>query len=316
MSGGRPAGVEMRSFGEQLKEARETRGVSLDAVAKATRIPLRHLEAIERSDLEGLPRGPFGQGYIKAYAGFLGISPEPMLKGYHAQERQRGLGPSESQRRTLEELSQFVLHRPPPQQRGLLTARWTWTALALAALGILGTAGWLLVGGEAPKAALAPSPPPAAQSPGDTDAAPEALDAPVAPEPTPEAARAPERPAEVPAPTNNPPNPDLAVSHSGVGTGVESLRLVGRADRFVEGTTVSFWTRVLGGRPGDLIHHIWIHEGQVIMRANLEIGGSHWRTFSRRELPPGSAGQWAAEARSPDGRVLARVEFLCVSIDQ
>jgi cytoskeletal protein RodZ len=303
----------MRSFGDQLKEARETRGVSLDAVAKATRIPLRHLEAIERSDLEGLPRGPFGQGYIKAYAGFLGISPEPMLKAYHAQERQRGLGPSESQRRTLEELSQFVLHRPPPHQRGLLTARRTWTALGLAALGILGTAGWLLMGREAPEVGLPPSPPPAAQNPSEPDAAPEAPEARVAPDPTPEATRAPDRPAEVPTPTNNPPNPDLEVSHSGVGTGVESHRLVGRADGFEEGTTVSFWTRVLGGRPGDVIHHFWIHEGQVIMRADLEIGGSHWRTFSRRELPPGSAGRWATEARSPDGRVLARVEFLCLS---
>jgi hypothetical protein len=101
-----------------------------------------------------------------------------------------------------------------------------------------------------------------------------------------------------------------------VGTGVESHRLVGRADRFVEGTTVYFWTRVLGGRPGEVIHHSWIYEGRVIMRADLEIGGSHWRTFSRRELPPGSAGRWATEARSPDGRILAREEFLCLPDDQ
>jgi hypothetical protein len=291
--------------------------VSLDAVAKTTRIPLRHLEAIERSDLDGLPRGPFGQGYTKAYAGFLGIDPEPILEAYRAQVHQRGLDPSESQRRTLEELSQFVLHKPAPQPRGLLSAGRKWAALALAALGTLGTAGWLLVGGEAPEAGPAPSPLPAVQSPAEPDVAPAPLEAQGAPEPTPKPeAATPENPVEIAVPTVVPPSPDLRVSHSGVGTGVEGRRLVGRADRFVEGTTVAFWTRVLGGRPGERIHHFWVHEGQVIMRAELEIGGSHWRTFSRRELPPGSAGRWATEARSPDGRVLARVEFDCVVEDR
>jgi cytoskeletal protein RodZ len=306
----------MRPFGDQLKEARVAGGVSLDAVARATRIPLRHLEAIERNDLEGLPRGPFGQGYIRAYAGFLGIQPEPILAAYRALEHQRGLGPSESQRRTLEELSQFVLHRSGSQRREQLWARGKWVALGVVALGILGTAGWLLVGGDAREAVPAPVPPPAGRSPVETEATSEALDVQTAPEPTPAAAPASQIPAGTPAPAVVPPSPDLRVSHSGVGTGVESHRLVGRADRFVEGTTVSFWTRVLGGRPGEVIHHFWIYEGQVIMRADLEIGGSHWRTFSRRELPPGSTGRWATEARSPDGRILAREEFLCLPADR
>jgi nucleotide-binding universal stress UspA family protein len=94
---------------------------------------------------------------------------------------------------------------------------------------------------------------------------------------------------------------------------VESRRLVGRADRFVEGAEVSFWTRVLGGRPGDEIRHFWFHEGRVAMRADLAIGGSHWRTHSRLELPRGATGTWTVEARDLDGRILAREEFLCVS---
>jgi hypothetical protein len=62
-----------------------------------------------------------------------------------------------------------------------------------------------------------------------------------------------------------------------------------------------------------VIHHFWIHEGREVTRADLEIGGSHWRTQSRLVLPEGSTGRWAAEARGPDGRVLAREEFLCFS---
>jgi hypothetical protein len=122
----------------------------------------------------------------------------------------------------------------------------------------------------------------------------------VAPQGTPE-------PREV-----DPPPAELEVTHSGVGTGVESSRLVGRAERFTEGTPVVFWTRVLGGRPGDIVRHVWLHEGQRVGFADLQLGGFHWRTYSRRDLPEGATGRWVVEARSPDGDLLAREEFLCV----
>jgi cytoskeleton protein RodZ len=291
----------MMAFGDQLKEARKAQGVSLEAVAEATRIIPRHLAALERSDLEGLPRGPFGRGYVRAYAEFLGIDPQPVLEAYHSQERQHGLGPSATQRRTVEELSQLMRERSRAQRRGL-TAALGGGALVLVALGVLGTGGWLLIGREAP----APSPP-AAEA---TVERPEAGAAPVS---APAETRTLEQPRAAPSPVARTPNPELRVSHSGVGTAVEDRRLVGRADRFVEGTAVSFWTRVLGGRSGDEIRHFWFHEGRVAMRADLAIGGSHWRTHSRLELPRGSTGPWTVEARDLAGRILAREEFLCVS---
>jgi hypothetical protein len=104
---------------------------------------------------------------------------------------------------------------------------------------------------------------------------------------------------------------DLEVSHSGVGTGIENSRLVGRGDRFMEGDRVVFWTRVLGGRPGDVIRHVWFHEGTQVTLAELTLGGSHWRTYSSRVLEPGLTGRWLVEARRPDDEVLARQEFLC-----
>ncbi len=309
----------MMAFGDQLRRAREAQGVSLDAVAKATRIALRNLEALERSDLEGLPRGPFGRGYVRAYAEFLGLDPQPILEAYHSQERQRGLGPSATQRRTLDELSKLMKQRSQAQRRGLLSPRLAWGALAVLALGIVGAGGWFLIGRGAPEAGVEHALPPANQEAAAIPEAPEAEPIPEPPEAqarptsTPQEARAAEGPISTPAPAAGAPNTELRVSHSGVGTGVENRRLVGRADRFVEGTVVSFWTRVVGGAPGGAIHHLWIHNGDVIMRAELEIGGSHWRTFSRRALPEGSTGPWTVEARSPDGRVLAHEEFLCVS---
>jgi transcriptional regulator with XRE-family HTH domain len=303
----------MSTFGRQLKEAREARGVALDAVARATRIPARHLAALERGDLEGLPRGPFGKGYIKAFAGFLGIDSEPILEAYRAQERQRGLDPSESQRRTLEELSQFMQQRPLARDRRFVSTGWARGALALVAIGLLGAGAWLLIGGSVPDAGPATPPRPASRSTPHADPAPVVLPAQAAPEATARPPRAPERPVDDPAPRVDPPSAGLRVSHSGVGTGVEDHRLVGRGDRFAEGTVVAFWTRVLGGAPGDVIHHIWIHDGREVMRADLEVGGSHWRTFSRGVLPEGSTGSWVAEARDADGRLLAREEFLCLA---
>ncbi len=104
----------------------------------------------------------------------------------------------------------------------------------------------------------------------------------------------------------------LKVSECGAGTDVVDLQLVGRADRFAEGTVVWFWTRVIDGRRGDTIRHVWLHDGQVIGVAKLKIGGPQWRTRSRRRLTAGSLGAWTVEARDPEERMLASVGFTCV----
>lgn len=294
----------MGTFGDQLKQAREAQGVSLKAVAAETRIAVRHLAALEQSDLESLPRGPFGKGFIRAYAGFLRIDPEPILESCRDMERQQGLGPSESQRRTYEELSRFLGPRSEERSRLFLS---TWRAGAVVVLvGILGAVGWFVVGRDAPE--------PASTSPRSVEPSASATKAP--PEAAPRETPAAEEPSEAFPSTADPPTDGFHVSHSGVGTGMEDRRLVGRADRFGEGTAVFFWTRVLGGEPGQVLRHFWIHEGREVEWAELAIGGSHWRTQSRFVLPEGSTGRWAAEARTTDGQVLAREEFLCISQEQ
>ena len=119
-------------------------------------------------------------------------------------------------------------------------------------------------------------------------------------------------PEPTPRPQRPSPNPDITIPDSGVGTRVENHRLVGAGDEFPEKSEVVFWTRVLGGKPGDVVYHVWLHEGQGVARIPLTIGGSHWRTFSRRPLPQGTTGRWAVEARGVDGTLLARQAFLCV----
>jgi cytoskeleton protein RodZ len=60
-------------IGERLRLAREERGTSLDDVARLTRIPIRHLEHIERGDWEALPAITYSIGFVKAYANAVGL---------------------------------------------------------------------------------------------------------------------------------------------------------------------------------------------------------------------------------------------------
>lgn len=105
--------------------------------------------------------------------------------------------------------------------------------------------------------------------------------------------------------------PRLAVPSSAVGADVVDRQVVGEADRFAEGSQVVFWTHVTGGRPGDTVRHVWLHEGRTAGSVDLPVGSPSWRTQSRWTLTGGSAGRWAVEARDAEGRVLARDEFVC-----
>ncbi|MET0309893.1 MAG: RodZ domain-containing protein [Sphingomonas sp.] len=59
--------------GERLRSAREAQGLDLAEIANRTRIPQRHLEAIEKGDYVGLPSVTYAMGFAKAYARAVGV---------------------------------------------------------------------------------------------------------------------------------------------------------------------------------------------------------------------------------------------------
>jgi cytoskeleton protein RodZ len=63
-----PPVTTTRTVGERLRAAREAMGLSLAEVASRTRVPLRHLEAIEASDFAGLPSVTYAVGFVRSYA--------------------------------------------------------------------------------------------------------------------------------------------------------------------------------------------------------------------------------------------------------
>ena len=57
-----------QSVGERLRVAREAKKLSLDDVARQTRIPVRHLEHIEREEWDALPAITYSVGFARSYA--------------------------------------------------------------------------------------------------------------------------------------------------------------------------------------------------------------------------------------------------------
>jgi len=56
------------SVGERLRVAREAKKLSLDDVARQTRIPVRHLEHIEKEEWDALPAITYSVGFARSYA--------------------------------------------------------------------------------------------------------------------------------------------------------------------------------------------------------------------------------------------------------
>ncbi|WP_161956842.1 helix-turn-helix domain-containing protein [Sphingosinithalassobacter portus] len=60
------------SVGEKLRDARISQGLELADIAARTRIPKRHLEAIEEGDYSSMPSPTYALGFAKAYARAVG----------------------------------------------------------------------------------------------------------------------------------------------------------------------------------------------------------------------------------------------------
>lgn len=69
-------------FGERLKRERELRGVSLEEIAKATRIKTDYLQALETEDWGRLPGGIFARGFVRTIARYLGMDEDSILAEY------------------------------------------------------------------------------------------------------------------------------------------------------------------------------------------------------------------------------------------
>lgn len=101
----------------------------------------------------------------------------------------------------------------------------------------------------------------------------------------------------------------LAVAAAGIGTGVESLQLVGEAASFPSTVGKLFcWTKVTGGA-GQSIVHAWHFNGEKVSEVTLPLRFDSVRTYSYKTIAPDMKGAWKVDVLGPDGVLLKTVEF-------
>jgi cytoskeletal protein RodZ len=158
------------SVGALLAETRAAAGRELADIARETRVPLRHLMAIEADDHRALPALPYALGFVKNYARSIGLDAEAVAAQFRAETS----------------LTPHVPSAPvsPPMEEARLPSRsLAWGSLGLLAAVVVGLGLYGAGVFDAP-----PPPPPPVASP--VDVAP--------PVTAPPAAAAPVDPAAVP----------------------------------------------------------------------------------------------------------------------
>jgi transcriptional regulator with XRE-family HTH domain len=78
----------MDELGHILREARETKGLTLEEAQEETRINPKYLAALENGEYDKLPTPVHVRGYLRNYARFLGLDPEPLLERYELKSTQ------------------------------------------------------------------------------------------------------------------------------------------------------------------------------------------------------------------------------------
>jgi cytoskeleton protein RodZ len=72
----------MGKFGDTLRQEREFRGITLDAITRVTKISNRHLVALEQEHFEVLPGGVFNKSMVREYARVVGLDQEEWVGRY------------------------------------------------------------------------------------------------------------------------------------------------------------------------------------------------------------------------------------------
>lgn len=124
--------LHLHSTGELLRRAREQKKLSLEDIAKKTRIPQRHLESIESGDFDALPGRTYAIGFAKSYARTVGLVDASIGSQLRAEMDEQGHGAYQA------EVSGYAPANPsniPPRYLA-------WTAAGIGALVLIGYLVW------------------------------------------------------------------------------------------------------------------------------------------------------------------------------
>src|SRR5581483_2915781 len=116
----------MPTLGEELRQARENKGISLRQISDATHIGIRFLQALESDNYKILPGGIFNRAFVKSFARYIGLDEEQALARYQQQLEEQGGEPPRSSAPRFDALEDNE------------TSSWSSTLLAVAVIVIIG----------------------------------------------------------------------------------------------------------------------------------------------------------------------------------
>jgi cytoskeleton protein RodZ len=131
----------LAAFGEELRRAREERGMAVETICAATKVPVKHIRALEAGAFAELPGGVFRRGFVRSYLGVLGLEEGAWMKRFEESCRESGMGdPAGMEWVTFAE--NVKNNRVSASRRAGL--RWMGLGLLLTALALGGWCGWRL----------------------------------------------------------------------------------------------------------------------------------------------------------------------------
>jgi cytoskeletal protein RodZ len=77
----------MESVGQYLRRQRESKRMSVEEIARSTRVPMPSVERIEADQFDELPGEVFVRGFLKSYARAVGLGADEVLARYTASRR-------------------------------------------------------------------------------------------------------------------------------------------------------------------------------------------------------------------------------------
>ncbi len=140
-------------IGETLVAARRQQGVALSDAAAETRVRESYLAALEAEDFAALGGDVYVKGFLRSYARFLRLDPEPLIAAYRANHEHS----EEAHSLAQQPVSRVPKERSPAFAIGL--------GIAVIVVAIFALIGWLGGNDDQPEDELAGAPPPVENDP-------------------------------------------------------------------------------------------------------------------------------------------------------
>lgn len=141
-------------IGEQLKEARERRKLSIAEAEVATKIRAKYLRALEEENYQDLPARVYAIGFLKNYAKYLGLEPNDLVEEFKYSTSYL----------SQEDVPELVV-KDEPAASPVNPRKWRSIIIACVAVAVLAVPIYWLTRGasetpiQPPKGAVNPSPP-------------------------------------------------------------------------------------------------------------------------------------------------------------